>query len=644
MKIFRNVLYSVSSLDKSADLTDYILKVKGLVANGFFDETLKLFQKLHCSSVIGNDFILPSILKACSALQALQLGRQIHCQVIKMGHEFDTITQNSLLTMYAKCSDVEAASLMFNAMSKGDIVSWNAMISCHTRNGNCTKALQLFKLMEGSDMEPNRATMCSLVAGFAQNSYGAEALDIFKRFQAYYGLKPTSGIMVSLLLVSAQIGFLELGREIHAYSIRHELDTSLSLETALMDMYSKCCNLRSAYELFKRMRERNEVSWTVMISGFARNGDPALSLDLLRLLQVEGMKPNRVTLITALPACAELRAVKQGKEIHGFAIRHCYASDPRVTGALIDMYSCFGAVDLADLVFKGVEQERDVVLWSSIIYGCSNNGRSLDALDLFSQMRMSGTRPNSVTLLGVLSACTSLSAMQLGQAVHGYSEKTGLVSAVFVRNSLISFYSKCGSIEAARGVFDGILERDCRSWSSMITGYGLNGQGKEALQVFNEMLNLGFKPDLIVFLSALSACRHCGLVREGCEIFDSMTKVYEIDPGPEHYACLVDLLGRSGRLEEACGIVKNMKVKPSPSVWSSLVFACRTHGRVEMAEKLLDQLIESEPENPANYAMLSNVYVDGGKWDGAERLRRMMRERGLKKYPGFSWVGIGIDR
>ncbi|ERN12587.1 hypothetical protein AMTR_s00025p00218280 [Amborella trichopoda] len=487
---FRNVLYSVSSLDKSADLTDYILKVKGLVANGFFDETLKLFQKLHCSSVIGNDFILPSILKACSALQALQLGRQIHCQVIKMGHEFDTITQNSLLTMYAKCSDVEAASLMFNAMSKGDIVSWNAMISCHTRNGNCTKALQLFKLMEGSDMEPNRATMCSLVAGFAQNSYGAEALDIFKRFQAYYGLKPTSGIMV------------------------------------------------------------------------------------------EGMKPNRVTLITALPACAELRAVKQGKEIHGFAIRHCYASDPRVTGALIDMYSCFGAVDLADLVFKGVEQERDVVLWSSIIYGCSNNGRSLDALDLFSQMRMSGTRPNSVTLLGVLSACTSLSAMQLGQAVHGYSEKTGLVSAVFVRNSLISFYSKCGSIEAARGVFDGILERDCRSWSSMITGYGLNGQGKEALQVFNEMLNLGFKPDLIVFLSALSACRHCGLVREGCEIFDSMTKVYEIDPGPEHYACLVDLLGRSGRLEEACGIVKNMKVRGRYS-WVRLIL-----GRREVATSM----------------------------------------------------------
>jgi pentatricopeptide repeat protein len=583
-------------------------KIRDLVSEGLYYQTLELYKEelhpwgLHATTSI----FIPSVIKACSHAQSYHFGLQLHCVVLKTGSDSEAVISNSLISMYAKCSVAEEARQVFDTMPNRDTISWNSMINCYLQNGYCGKALKMFKEMY------------------------------------FCGFAPKPELIARIISACARTGEFRLGRQIHGLVIVDGMiKDSVFLSTALVDLYLRCHNsLVLALRVFEGMDVKNEVSWTAMISGCTANQNYDMAIDCFREMQVAGIKPNRVTLLTVLPAFAELGYIEHGKEIHAYAFRRGFDSDHHISAALIHTYcKCHRTLHSADIIFEK-SIVKDVVMWSSIIGSYAQSRNSAKAMKLFSQMQMEGIEPNSVTLLAILSACTSLSSLKHGCGVHGYILKSGLNFYIFIGNALINMYAKCGCLMASDQIFREMPTRDCTSWSTLISGYGLHGCGEEALQLFHEMQDRGIEPDAMTFLALLSTCNHTGLVKEGQKIFNRVMKDDKIPLTVEHYGCFINLLGRSGKLDDACEVVRAMPMKPSTRIWSSLVSACKVHGKLEIAEKLAHWLIESEPYNAANYTMLSMVYAEAGNWLGVEEVRRFTRVQGLKKCYAFSRIEL----
>ncbi|XP_059635740.1 pentatricopeptide repeat-containing protein At4g31070, mitochondrial-like [Cornus florida] len=533
----------------------------------------------------------------------------MRCIVLKTGSDLDPTIPNSVISMHAKFSDIECARKMFDTMPHKDSISWNSMINCYVQNGYFVDSLNMFKEM--------------YVLGFI----------------------PKPELIASILSVCARTRQLRLGREIHAVLVVDErIEDSVFLWTALVGLYMKCNDSLMAFCVFDRMESKNEVSWTSMVSGCAANHNYDIALDCFRAMQLEGIKPNRVTLIAVLPACAELGSIKHGREIHGYAFRHGFDSEFLFSSALIHMYcKCREALRPAKLIFER-STVKDVVMWSSIIASYSQTRDTAEeAIKHFHQMQMEGIQPNSVTLLAVLSACTNLASVNHGRAVHGYILKSSFSYETFIANSLINMYLKCGCLMDSHQIFKEMYVKDPISWSGLINAHALHGYGEEALQLFLEMQELGLEPDAITYLAILSACNHAGLVEEGQKLFAEAVKDDKILLTTEHYACYIDLLGKAGKLEDAYEIVTTMSIKPSTRIWSSLISACKIHGRLEVAEMLAHRLIKLDPENAANYMLLSMVYAESGNWFGVEEVRREMTVRGLRKSYGFSKIELEND-
>ncbi|KAK1274796.1 Pentatricopeptide repeat-containing protein [Acorus gramineus] len=577
-------------------------QIIALVSNGSPEEALNLYK--HCLHSSGfPTHSIPSVLKACSSSSPRFLcsALQIHCQVIKTGLASETVTANSLLAAYFKLSRVGEARLVFDTMPFKDPVTYNSM-----------------------------------VMGYARNGCLAEAIDVFHETVSL-GLHLRPELIAAVVSSCGRMSRSALGRRIHAHVIRRggNLDASVVLSTALVDMYSRCLDMRAAMTVFRTMPERNVVSWTAMIDGCTVNGDHETAIGLLReMVSVKGggLKPNRATLVSVLPACAESGVgLRPGKEIHGHIFRNGFASESRIASALVDMYGkCKGGLHLASLVFERTE-EKDVVAWSSIIGTRSRGGDGIGALVLFRRMCSDGVRPNHVTMLAVISACIGLTSIIGGQLVHCFIMKSGLNLEVSVANSLIDMYAKCGCLESSVHVFDEMRNRDTVSWTCIISSYGFHGRGTDALGVYDEMLKNGIRTDWITSLATLSACVHSGLIEEGLKIINKTASQ------PEHFVSFVDLLCRADRVKDACKVVMTSDVK-DPKTWTCLVSALRARGELEAAKELGHRLIELEPENSVNYVLLSSVYAEAGDWEFAEKLRRLMQLRGLEKDYGFSSV------
>ncbi|CAK9138857.1 unnamed protein product [Ilex paraguariensis] len=585
-------------------------KVKDLVLKGLYDQALKLYKEQLHPFALSNEsknFVMPSVIKACAHTETHHLlGLQTHCNVLKTGSDLEPTISNSLISMYAKFSDPENARTLFVTMPQRDTISWNSMINCYIQNGYFLESLTLLKEM--------------YMTGFV----------------------PKPELIASVLSVCVRTGNIRLGRVIHGLVIVDErMEKSIFLSTALVDFYWRCPDSLMAFRVFDRMELKNEVSWTAMVSGCVAQRDYAEVLDFFRAMQIEGTKPNRVTLLAILPACAEFGLIKHGEEIHGYAFRHGFDSECCFSSGLIHMYSkCGDALRPAKLIFER-SAKKDVVMWSSIIASYSKGEDSgEEAIRLFNQMQRDGIEPNSVTLLAVISACTNLSSLSHGRGVHGYVLKSGFILEPFIGNSLINMYSKCGCLTHTHQIFKEMTQMDSISWSALISAYGLHGCGEEALQLFHEMQETGIEPDEVTILAILSACNHAGLVEEGQKLFSEAAKDDKITLTMAHYACHIDLLGKAGKLEDACDIIRIMPMKPSMRILSSLVSACKLYGRLKVAEMLAHKLIESEPENAANYTLLSMVYAESGYWTGVEEVREEMKLKGLKKSHGFSRIQL----
>eukprot|EP01018_Ginkgo_biloba_P032088 Gb_22772 [translate_table: standard] len=478
-------------------------------------------------------------------------------------------------------------------------------------------------------------------------------------------------VYASLLQGCVNKRALQEGKLIHAHIIQTGFECEdIYLGTILLTLYAKCGRLVDARRVLDQMPRRNAVSWTVMITAYAKHGHGQEALALFYQMQRSGIQPDQFTFASVLPACASLAALEQGKDIHKEISRRGFESDIFVSNALLDMYTKCASIEKARHVFDKIPQrdmiswiavisgyaqnghineaqklfwkmpERNVVSWTTVIAAYAKHGFAEEALKLFYEMQRTGVRPNQFTFSSVLSACADLAALDEGKEIHEEINKRGIRANVFVGNALVDMYAKCGNIENARYVFDKMSKHDVVSFNAMIVGYAMHGCCKEALQLFEQMQHTGTNPNHATFVGVLSACCHGGLLDEGWQYFNSMSQYYQIAPTMAHYGCMVDLLGRDGRLDEARDFINRMPIKPDAIVWGSLLGACRVHTNIALGEYVAECLIELNPKDPAPYVLLANIYAAAGKWDDIEKMRKMMQDRKVKKKHGCSWIVV----
>ncbi|KAJ4958901.1 hypothetical protein NE237_026012 [Protea cynaroides] len=500
---------------------------------------------------------------------------------------------------------------LFNKyVDKTDVSSWNSIIAELARSGDSIEALRAFSSLRKLSLRPDRSTFpCTI--------------------------KSCSSLFD-----------LTSGKQAHQQAIVFGFEPDLFVSSALIDMYSKCGELGNARKLFNELPQRNVVSWTSMITGYIQNGDAHEALSLFKEFLMEESDGGRETkvfidsiaMVSVLSACSHISENRITKVVHGFLIKRGFEGDLCVANTLLDAYAKCGDLTIASKIFDEMP-ERDIVSCNSMIAIYAQNGLSTEALNVFYGMLKDGDyNYDAVTLSAILLACAHSGALQLGKCIHDQVIKMRLEDNVFVGTSIIDMYCKCGRVGMARRAFDRMKEKNVKSWTAMVAGYGMHGRAKESLEVFYEMQKAGVKPNYITFVSVLAACSHAGFVEEGWHWFKTMNQEFNIEPGIEHYGCMVDLLGRAGYLDEAYELIEGMKVKPDCVVWGALLGACRIHKNVKLGEISSRKLFELDPNNCGYYVLLSNLYADAGRWEDVERMRIFMKNHRLIKPPGFSLV------
>ncbi|CAM6050493.1 unnamed protein product [Sphagnum compactum] len=531
--------------------------------------------------------------------------QKLHVYIIQSGCESDLYVGNSLIDMYAKCGAIDYAWLVFSKMPIRNVISWNAMILGLVKCGQEQKAMELFQQMQCRGVAPDRVTF------------------------------------VGLLHACARVAVLKNGKQIHEQIIQSGFESDLFVGSSLIDMYSKCGSIEDAQRVFDRMPTRDVAAWNAMILGHVRGGQGQEALVLSQKMQQEGSHGFvGNSLVDMYAKCGSIEDARQ--VFDRMPRRDVVAWNAMIFGYVKYMYAKCGSIEDALEVFDRM-RTRDAVAWTTMILGYVKCSRGKNALELFQKMLCEGVEPIPATFMAVLSACASVVALEEGRLVHEYISRSGWESDLFVGSSLIDMYAKCGSVEDALRVFNKMSRHDLISWNTMLGGYAMHGHGKEAVEHFEQMWDRSVEIDKVTFICLLSACNHAGLVEEGLQFFESMKSVYGISATVEHYACMVDLLGRAGRLVEAEDLIKVMHCEPNAPVWRALLGACRVHGNIEMGEHAAKKVIELDPGDAAGYVLLSNIYAAAGKWDLSSNIQQQRLERGVDKQPGCTWIEVNHE-
>lgn len=576
---------------------------------------------------------------------------------------------NTILSMYAKQGMVETAHRVFLEMPERDSVSWTTLILGYNRICQFGKAIQLFSDMIADRVSPTQYTVTNVLASCAAH----EALSVGRKVHSLavkVGFSGCVPVANSLLNMYVKSGDTATANVVFG---RMKLKNTSTWNVMIL-LHINLGQIALALAQFEKMEERDIISWNSMITGYHRHGYDFEALDMFsRMLRESSLQPDKFTLGSVLSACANLESLCHGKEIHAYLIKSRFDTSGPVGNALISMYAKSGQVGVARKIVEksrpaGLNiitftalldgylklgdvtpareifnslKDRDVVLWTAMIVGYVQNGLSNDAVEVFRAMLSEGPRPNSYTLAAILSVSSSLALLNHGREIHGSALRTGEIHSVSVGNGLINVYAKAGNIDSARRVFESVCyRRDTVSWSSMITALAQHGLGEDAIELFEKMLATGIKPDHITYVSVLSACANIGLVKDGRKYYDMMMNVHGIEPTLSHYACMIDLYGRAGLLEEARGFIEDMPIEPDIAAWASLLFSCKEHKNLGLAELAAEKLLALDPGNSGAYTTLANLYSACGRWENAVRVRKSMKERGVKKEQGSSWVQV----
>ncbi|OAY65777.1 Pentatricopeptide repeat-containing protein [Ananas comosus] len=466
-------------------------------------------------------------------------------------------------------------------------------------------------------------------------------------------------------------------QQLHAHLIKRGLPASAlpSARVAAVCALSSPSTFSYARRLLRRSAAAGDppetFRWNSHLHALSLCAAPTDALALFARLRLFDVPLDAYTLSFTLKACSHLTRLFMGRAVHALVEKLGFRSDVFLLNTVLHLYASCREMTVARLLFDRMPV-RDVVTWNIMITHFSKTGEMESARELFDlmpersvrswtamiagyvqrknpreairdfcEMEEIGMKPNEVTVVAVLAACADLCALDLGKRVHEYLDRCGFQKNVRVCNTLIDMYIKCGCVETARRVFDEMTERTVVTWSAMICGHAMHGQGREALDLFSSMTQEGLKPNGVTFVGLLHACSHMGLLEEGRKFFTSMTKDYGIAPKIEHFGCMVDLLSRAGLLKEARELIEKMPIKPNSVIWGAILGGARLHKNVEMGEEALRHLVVLDPLNDGYYVVLSNIYAEAGRWGDVARVRRMMKDRGLKKTPGWSTVELG---
>ncbi|XP_073013910.1 pentatricopeptide repeat-containing protein At2g03880, mitochondrial-like [Typha latifolia] len=444
----------------------------------------------------------------------------------------------------------------------------------------------------------------------------------------------------SILRTCAASSLLRQGNQAHAQAITHGLLPHPTLETDIVLFYARCSLLHLAHQVFDQMPHRTMHSYNILFSSYAQTHLFGSSLSLIQPFLASSLLPDRFTFPSLLKSCAGIGDVSLGMAFHCWVIHLGFDRYVIVQSSVLDMYAKCGLVNEAIKVFESTP-EKDSVVWNSMISGLARSGRAVEALGVFRRLQWEGVETDLRAIPSILNVCGREGDLVSGKAVHGKVIRWLMDNSdLAVGNSLIDMYSKCGNLGYSKKVFLSMHEQNVVTWSTLIACYGVHGKGKESLIVYEEMLSQGVKPNCVTFTSILSSCSHSGLLDEGRRVFESMSRAHGVNPTVEHYACMVDLLGRAGNIEDALELISRMPMEPSASVWGALLSACAVHRNVNVGEISAQRLFELESGNSSNYVALCGIYDAVGQLDSVAELRSRMRNLGMVKTPGCSWIAV----
>ncbi|KAH7841753.1 hypothetical protein Vadar_033940 [Vaccinium darrowii] len=694
----------------------------GFICNGMPDEALLLYsQMVSTKNITFCDFYTYSaVLKACAEARQLDIGKAVHCHVLRSGLNPSRIVYNSLLNMYCTClsSTVDETGYVddlvckvFDTMRKRDVIAWNTMISWYVKTERFEEAFRSFWMMVkigikvtvvsfvnvfpavsrmgsirranlvygfllklGSQyandpfalssaifmyaelgcldcarivfyrsLERNTEVWNTMIGGYVQNNSPVEAINLFLEALESKHTVLDEVTFLSALTAASQLQRLDFAQQLHAYLMKNSVLSCMMILNAMIVMYSRCNLVDMSFQIFSRMCERDAVSWNTMVSAFVQNGLDYEGLMLVNEMQQQGFMIDSVTVAALLSAASNLRNLEIGKQTHAYILRHGIEFEG-MESYMIDMYAKSGLIKSAQGLFDMCfTYGKDQATWNAMIAGNTQNGQIEQAFTTFRQMFEHNVKPNAVTIASILPACQSIGIVSLGKQLHGFAIRNCLDHNVFVGSAFIDMYSKSGAITYAENVFSMSPEKNSVTYTSMILGYGLHGFGEKALSLFYSMRGSDIRPDAVTLVAILSACSYSGFVDEGLQIFESMEREYEIRPSYEHHCCIADMLGRVGRVAEAYEFVKELGERSNNfRILGSLLAACRKHGEFELGKTVANKLLQMERGKGLSgyHVLLSNIYAEEGNWEYVNRVRKGMREKGLIKDVGCSWVDV----
>lgn len=576
--------------------------------NGREFEAAATFVRMLEIGEYPNQFCFASVIRACSNAENAWIGRVVFGSVIKTGFLVsDVCVGCALIDMFAKIGDLVSARKVFDVMPERNVVAWTLMMTRYAQSGFTREAVGLFLDMELS------------------------------------GLKPDQFSLTSVISACAELGCIELGQQLHSRAIQAGLASDVCVGCSLVDMYVKCSaegSMENSRKVFDKMPEHTVMSWTAIITGYVQSGgQDEEAIRLFCEMKMEKVQPNHFTFSSVLKACANLSDSSMGEQVYAHVVKSGLASVNCVGNSFVSMYTRSGRMEEAQKAFN-VLFEKNLISYNIMVDGYAKNTRSEEAFELFHQIEDIGIGVSGFTFASLLSAAASIGVLGKGEQLHARLLKSGFESDQCVANALISMYARSGSIEGASEVFNEMFDRNVISWTSMITGFAKHGYAEKALELFHQMVLAGVKPNEVTYVAVLSACSHVGFVEEGRKHFYSMSKDHGIVPRIEHYACMVDMLARTGFLKEAYEFIKSIPFTADALVWRTLLGACQVHGNMELGSLAAKRILELEPHDPAAYVLLSNLYAATGQWQNVTEVRRSMKEKNLTKESGCSWVEI----
>ncbi|XP_047981308.1 pentatricopeptide repeat-containing protein At3g09040, mitochondrial isoform X3 [Salvia hispanica] len=599
---------------RNPNVVAWNVMISGHVKGGNEGEAIKLFRNMVNIAVVEpTRSTLGSVLRAIATVANLTYGLQVHSWALKRGLSSNVYAGSSLVNMYAKCQKMEAAMAVFTDSEEKNEVLWNALIGGYAQNG-----------LAHEDEEEE------------------EAFRMFHQMMSE-GIAPDEVSLASILSAVGNLKDLCKGMQIHCFMHKYGLEKAMYAGSSLIDMYCKCRVVETASEVFSSMPQKSVVCFNALISGHALIS-LAEAANTFKYMLLEGLQPSEVTFATLLEACSDNSDLCFGIQIHCFILKVGLPfSDEFLAVSLLGMYINNQRNTEAISFFSELPHPRSTVLWTVLISGSVQNGHYDEALRWYHEMRCHNTMPDQATFCSVLRACSGLTSLEDGKKIHSVIFHIGYDKDELTGSALVDMYAKCGDIKSSAQVFrEMISKKDVILWNSMIVGYGKNGHAEDALKIFDEMKRANVEPDAVTFLGVLTACSHAGMVPEGREIYESMVSLYGVKPRRDHWACMVDLFGRWGFIEEAEKFIDNLGYVPDSMIWATYLNACRLQGDDARGKLAAEKLFELEPRDSSPYVLLSSMHAASGNWDGVKFVREKMLEKGLVKLPGSSKISLDV--